>query len=371
MKSRIVRISQLAETEHDAAERAPDFILAFLPPSHDLDKTLNQISSRWPGATVFGCEAVTQFAGEGLEADGTLHLFYLDDSEQRPEIHVVEATHENPIEAGQIDHIAEVLRGHSGALLICDGLRFPANQLLAAIRDRLGHDAPVIAGGLASQSEPIDRPGARVFSDGRIYESAAILVGFRQIRPEVAIIRGWKPASPIFKVTRADGNVVYEIEGKPAVEWYRQFFEVDGEIAPMPMSAHRFPLIIEGPRPDRAGLYRSMKFFDDPPGAVSYWGEVEEGDNVRLGMGDGGSLIEGAAALEAASDAEAAILFSCVGREMVLGESAAKEIETINRALGVPLSGFFSFAEIGPSSKGILAYYNQTAILVLLREPSA
>ncbi|MDX1583870.1 MAG: FIST N-terminal domain-containing protein, partial [Thermoanaerobaculia bacterium] len=346
----------------------PDFVLAFLAPGSHLTETLDTIQDRWPESLLFGCEAVTQFAGDGLARDGTLHLFHMDDPAQRPELHVIEATSDKALEKDQIERVADELRGATGALLICDGLRFPANQLLAGIRELLGPDAPVIAGGLASQSEPIDRPGARVFSGTRIYESAALIVGFRNIRPEVAIVRGWRPASPVFTVTKAEGNVVYEIDRKPAAEWYRQFFEIDGEIAPMPMSAHRFPLIIEGPRPERDGLYRSMKFFNDPPGAVSYWGEIEEGDNVRLGMGDGGSLLEGAADLDTAEDAEAGILFSCVGREMVLGESAAREIETIHRALGVPLSGFFSFAEIGPSSKGALAFYNQTAVLVLLRE---
>lgn len=368
MQSRIVEWSEFREHQPVADERVPDFILAFLPPSQDTGEKLEAIGARWPDALLFGCEAVTQFAGDSLASDGALHLFHLDEQKRRPEVEVVEASATQPLSASDRKRVNDLLESSSGALLICDGLRFPTNDLLSGIREALGNTAPVLAGGLASQSEPLDRPGARVFLNQHIYESAALAIGFHGIEAEVAIVRGWQPASPVFTVTRADGDVLYEIDGKPAAEWYSQFFEVDGEIAPMPVSAHRFPLIIEGPRPERAGLYRSMKFFDQPPGAVSYWGEFEEGDNVRLGMGDGGSLIDCAAALETAKDAEAAVLFSCVGREMVLGELAQREIETIQRALGTPLSGLFSFAEIGPSSKGILAYYNQTAVLVLLRE---
>lgn len=368
MESRIVRWSQLEQHERYDDERAPDFVLAFLPPSADIETRLELITREWPDALVFGCEAVTQFAGNSLSNEGSLHLFCLDDRRRRPEVEVIEASLCDPIGEDDLNRVMGLLERSSGALLICDGLRFPTNELLVRIRETLGASAPVVAGGLASQREPIDQPGARVFFNGRVYPSAALAVGFQGIEAEVAIVRGWQPASPIFTVTRTDGNVVYEIDGKPAVEWYRQFFEVDGEIAPMPVSAHRFPLIVEGPRPERAGLYRSMKAFNEPPGAVSYWGEFETGDNVRLGMGDGGSLIDGAAQLGAAKNAQAAVLFSCVGREMVLGDIAQKEIETIGNALGIPLSGFFSFAEIGPSSKGILAYYNQTAVLVLLRE---
>jgi small ligand-binding sensory domain FIST len=140
----------------------------------------------------------------------------------------------------------------------------------------------------------------------------------------------------------------------------------------MPESAHRFPLIIEGPRPDRRRLYRSMKSFDDPPGAVTFWGDVQLGDQVRLGMGNDASLLRTAARLPAASAPEAAVLYSCVGREVVLGNGAAGEAAAVYRALqGAPLSGFFSFGEIGPTPGGGPAFYNQTAILILLTEASA
>jgi hypothetical protein len=163
--------------------------------------------------------------------------------------------------------------------------------------------------------------------------------------------------------------VVYEIDGEPATEWYRRFFSVDGRLAPMPESSWRFPLIVEGPRPERQGLYRNLRCFDDPAGAVTFWGEVETGDQVRLGMGNGLSLVRTAAELRAGPAPEAAILYSCVGRQAVLGEMASQEVATIHQALGgVSLSGFFTFGEIGPTSRGHLAYYNQTAILVLLRE---
>ncbi|HEX7180633.1 MAG TPA: EAL domain-containing protein [Thermoanaerobaculia bacterium] len=98
-------------------------------------------------------------------------------------------------------------------------------------------------------------------------------------------MRGGGAASPIYKVTRAEGSVVYEIDGEPATDWYRRLFTIDGELAPMPETANRFPVIVEGPAPERQGLYRSMRFFDEPPGAVTYWETLQTGDQVRLGMG--------------------------------------------------------------------------------------
>jgi small ligand-binding sensory domain FIST len=141
----------------------------------------------------------------------------------------------------------------------------------------------------------------------------------------------------------------------------------------MPETAYRFPLIIEGPEPARRGLYRSLRFFDQPPGAVTFWGGIHAGDRVRLGMGNDVSLVRTASELSGAAataeTTEAAILLSCVGREAVLGEKADQEVAAIHRALGgIALSGFFTFGEIGPTPGGELAFYNHTAILVLLTE---
>ena len=154
----------------------------------------------------------------------------------------------------------------------------------------------------------------------------------------VEVVRGWSPASPVYTVTRAAGGVVHEIDGEPAADWYRRFFTLDGELAPMPAAANRFPLIVEGPRPERQGLYRSMRRFDDPAGTVTFLGDVETGDHVRLGMGNDRSLLRTAARLTAGPEPEAAILFSCMGREAVLGDRAGDEGAAIRDALGgVPL----------------------------------
>jgi hypothetical protein len=227
-----------------------------------------------------------------------------------------------------------------------------------------------VAGGLASYQEPLTRAGARVFVGDRLLPSAALVVTLHGFNMQVEVVRGWSPASPVYTVTRAGASgVVHEIDGEPAAAWYRRFFTLDGELAPMPAAANRFPLIVEGPRPDRQGLYRSMRLFDDPPGTVTFLGDVETGDHVRLGMGNDRSLVRTAARLTAGTEPEAAILFSCMGREAVLGDRAGDEGAAVRDALGgVPLSGFFTCGEIGPTPRGNLAFYNLTAILVLLRE---
>lgn len=361
------------------AWRDADLVLAFLPPGDGLEERLDELARLFPAARVAGCEAVTQFLAGGLAAGGVLHLFRFDHPNHGADIDVVPGSADSPPDPCRLAAWADRLAAGTPLLVVADGLRFPVEAALRALRRELaarGLDgAPPLAGGLASQAEPIAGPGARVFADGRVHESAWLAVSLPGVRAHLEVVRGWDPASPVYTVTRAAGKVLHEIDGGPAVDWYRRFFTVDGVLAPLPETAWRFPLIVEGPAPERHGLYRSMRFFDQPPGAVTLWGEVEDGDRVRLGMGNEASLVARAAALAGTGGAhapEAAILYSCVGREAVLGEGAAREVAAVHRALaGVPLSGFFSFGEIGPTTAGGPAFYNHTAILVLLAEEDA
>jgi hypothetical protein len=374
MRSRTLHLPQGAPPREmlsaaaEEAGRAPDLVLGFLPPENGLSDTLASLAEAWPASLRFGCEAVTQFADRDMTTRGSLQLFWFE----RPGHYaLVEVVEEAPAPEVVAD-LAQRLADSDGALLIVDGLRFPAERFLSDLRGRLGERTPLVAGGLASQELPVAGIGARVFFQERIYDAACLAVAFHGVEMRVEVVRGWSPASPVYTVTRAEGNVVHEIDGEATVEWYRRFFTVGGELAPMPDSAWRFPLVIEGPAPERQGLYRSMRAFDDPPGAVTYWGNVHTGDRVRLGMGNDRSLVDTASQLTAGQVPEAAILYSCIGRELVLGAMAPEEASGIHRALGgVALSGFFTFGEIGPTPHGGLAFYNQTAILVLLSEERA
>jgi hypothetical protein len=346
--------------------RDPDLVLGFLPPDERLPGTLRSLAGTWPESLRFGCEAATQFADAAVTRSGSLQLFWFELPGHGATVEVVCGTREAPPGEAEVAELARGLAQAGGALLLADGVRFPAEDLLGRLAPRLSYPLPRLAGGLASQR---DSAGARVFYQDEVLPAACLALTFRGVSLRVEVVRGWDPASPVYTVTRAAGTVLYEIDGEPAIDWYARFFTVDGTLAPLPATAFRFPLILEGPVPERQGVYRTMRAFDDPPGAVTFWGSLEAGDRVRLGMGNQVSLVRTAASLPPGTTPEAAILYSCIGREAVLGAMAGDELAAIHGALGgAALSGFFTNGEIGPSAGGGLAFYNQTAVLVLLRE---
>lgn len=376
MKSEVLRVEPRAEGHGLAGprrgpDRPPDVVLAFLPPGPDLPAVLGHLARAFDGSLLAGCEAVTQFAGDELTGDGAVQLFWFDDPDHGARLTVIRGIRGGAPPPRDLERAAGALEDADAAFLLADGLRFPAWDVLEGLDGHLPEGGPRrIVGGLASQVEPIGERGSRVFVGEELLEGACLLLTLHGLEMDVEVVRGWDPASPIFTVTKAEGNVLRSIDGEGATDWFRRFFTVDGELAPMPETAHLFPLIIEGPRPERRDLYRSMRSFDDPPGAVTFWGDFRTGDLVRLGMGNDDSLLRTAARLPERTAPEAAVLYSCVGRQAVLGERACREVATIHGALrGAALSGFFTFGEIGPAAGGDrLAFYNQTAVLALLRE---
>ncbi|MEP7013070.1 MAG: FIST N-terminal domain-containing protein [Acidobacteriota bacterium] len=360
--------SELGEASR-AAGRDPDLALAFLPATPDLGPTLDALAAAWPATLRCGCEVAGQISDTRSTGDGSVQVFWFDRPERPkpPEALVLEGSFDHPPAEAEIAAFAGRLAGADGVLLFADGVRFPAERVLAEIGRRLAPSKIRIAGGL----------GTGVFLDRRIYPAACLALLLHGVDMQVEVLRGWTAASPIYTVTRAEGPVLYEIDGESATDWYRRFFTVRGELAPLPEASQGFPLIIVGPSSRRRGLYRSLRAFDRSTGTVTLWGELETGDQVRMGMFDGGDVESRFESLEAAAGrmrtggapVEAAILYSCVDRQDTLGERMGEEIATLHRALGqVPLSGFFTFGEIGPCGDATPAYYNHTAVLALLRE---
>lgn len=367
MQSQVIALAGEAAVVDPGVE-PPDLVLALLEPCADLRPQLEDLRRRWPTSRLVGCEAVTQFLNAGLCRAGLAQLFRFEHPGHRVEISVLRGGTVDSLDRASTARLVDEVCGADAVLVLVDGLRFPVAELLDALRSRAA-DLPVIVGGLASQEQPIRGTGARVFADDELLDPGCLVVRWYGVEIDTEIVCGWSPASPEYQVTRAAGNVLYEIDGEPATEWYRRVFTVDGALAPLPETAYRFPLIVQGPQPERTGVFRSMQAFDDPPGAVRFWGDLGTGDAVRLGMGNETSLVRTAEDLVSRGPADAAVLFSCVGREVVLGARAEAEVQAIHSALGgLPLAGFFTFGEIGPTAVGTLAFYNQTAVLALLRE---
>ena len=191
---------------------------------------------------------------------------------------------------------------------------------------------------------------------------------------------GWDRFGPERVVTRSEGNVLYELDGKPALALYKEY--LGDKAKDLPASGLLFPLAMRQSSKDEKFLVRTLLSVDHERQSMSFAGDVPKGYLAQLMRADFDKLIDGAASagrtaagakVESPGDS-LAIAISCVGRRLVLGERTDEEVEAVLETLpsrGTTLTGFYSYGEISPYGTGHCDLHNQTMTLTVIREAEA
>jgi small ligand-binding sensory domain FIST len=213
------------------------------------------------------------------------------------------------------------LDGASGVILLTDPYSFAPDQALAQLT--VAAPAVPVLGGLASGRTPAG--GSALFVGDRVYNEGAVGVRLRGIEMLPCVSQGAAPVGRELTITAAEGNVIYELAGRPALDTVEQ---IVGELT------HRervllsrgllIGLVIESGRPEYEQgdfLVRGVLGADPESRGLIVGASVREGQIVRLHARDAQSADEDLhRALRLRVEALAgeppagAIVFSCNGR---------------------------------------------------------
>ncbi|WP_339841856.1 FIST N-terminal domain-containing protein [uncultured Maribacter sp.] len=185
---------------------------------------------------------------------------------------------------------------------------------------------------------------------------------------------GWTPFGPERIITKSIGNILYELDGKPALDLYKTYL---GEKAnELPKSALLYPISVRTTE-DSEPLVRSILNIDNDENTMILAGDVPEGSKVQSMMSSVDDIVNGAFhAAELAKkgrekDQELALLISCIGRKLVMDQRTEEEIEEVKSVIGdnTFISGFYSYGEMAPfSGQDQCKLHNQTMTLTLFSE---
>ena len=181
-------------------------------------------------------------------------------------------------------------------------------------------------------------------------------------------VSGWKGIGTIKTITQANGNVVHMIDDQPALDVYSRYFNIN--LGDDQTLAAEYPLLVM--RDDGTSVLRAAMLIN-PDKSMVYAGSVPQGSKVQFSVPPSNEIIEFAIEnlsqfKQARQRAEAVILFSCKGRHLALGPMIEDEIAAIHDLWEVPMTGFFTYGEIGPTAAGRCDFHNNTLTLVTLRE---
>ena len=350
-------------------------VLAFCAPGyHDERGPLDELLAAFPHSHVLGCSSAGEIFGAELRDESlSCGIVRFADTRLRRAYARVEGSAGSfaagAAVAGQL--AAPDLRG---VFVLSDGHTVNGTALIQGMGSTLPEKL-IVTGGLAADGNRFERTW--VIHDRDLRQGEVSAVGFYgdRIRIGHGSQGGWDIFGPERLITRSDGNVLFELDGRPALELYKEYL---GELAAgLPATALLFPLAVRSPGDERQTV-RTVLNVDERDSSMVFAGDVPAGAMAQLMKANFDRLVQGAAHAALATRANTpedvdvlAVAISCFGRRLVLNERTEEELEVTVETLPrrSHLVGFYSYGEISPYGGGRCELHNQTMTLTTFAEP--
>ncbi len=354
----------------------PDLMIVFGDKAFFAESdVLKQLPAQFPGTAILGCSTAGEITNDGvLDGSCTFSAVKFDQVQVRAASTLLNSMADS-LAAGEA--IGQQLADPAlrAVLVFGPGVQINGSALVEGISHHIGKHIP-ITGGLAgdggafAQTFTLDNQGV---ADNKI---VAVGLYGEALRFSHGSFGGWEPFGITRKVTRCDGNTLYELDGEPALDVYKRYL---GEHAKgLPASGLLFPFAMLGEDHSAIGLIRTILGINEAEGSLTLAGAIDPNGYLQLMHASTDRLVDGAEAaaeaaqemLDATSDG-LAILVSCVGRKLVMGARVDEEVEAVGEVFGqnAQLTGFYSYGEISPFTPGSdCRLHNQTMTVSFITE---
>ncbi|TDE03608.1 FIST signal transduction protein [Flavobacterium hiemivividum] len=207
-------------------------------------------------------------------------------------------------------------------------------------------------------------------------EGEVVLIGFYGESLEITFgnFGGWIPFGPERKITNSNANILFEIDGQPALNLYKNY--LGDKANQLPQASLFYPLNVT-PEGKTEPVVRTILSINDDNNSMVLAGDVPVNSRVQLMMASVDGIAAGAQhATEIAmknrkSPPQIALLVSCIGRKLVMNQRVEEEIEQVQEIIGkqTAITGFYSYGEMAPfNSQTACELHNQTMTLTLISE---
>ena len=278
-----------------------------------------------------------------------------------------------PIEDGNVASFRDSLRecvaklGNVKAVEIITTIdTVPIRDVCKTIQQEIPEGIPVWGGGAFGDNTFT----AFLFAKGETFHTAGILmtfIGGSDFHIRYSYVSGWKPLGYPLKITKADGYVLHELDGRPAFEIYQHYLHIPNDHHIF-YNALEFPFAVEH---DGRTLLRHALSCDDN-GALTMSTRIPEGSVLHLTYGDPETIMRDVmACVQTIGDfaPEVISVFDCFGRKSFWGGTdATREIVPFHQI--APTYGFCTSGEL-IRWEGCMDHHNLTLVIAGMREGDA
>jgi hypothetical protein len=366
---------RLGETLIEKLGVPPDACWMFCSPGENLESLVKGVSEAIGTPTLIGCTTDGEMSTAGFST-GSVVLGGIVSDQIGFEVVTVQDISGDCEQAGK-DLAAAFSEEVSYIQLFSDGITGNGSAILRGMESVLTKTIP-ITGGTSGDAGKFQTTWQ--FHGDRVLTDAAVAIGFKgDYKLGTGVSSGWSPIGLPKQVTRASGNVLYELNGESALSVYERFLGRHAKRLPGVGVEYPLGLIgqFEGPDGNDHLLLRATMSVNWEEQSIQFAGEIPEGSMVYLTCGERNSILEASekavrlALEDLGQKVEPSMVFfySCMARKNLLGLRTKEEIERVRAQFKptVPVLGFYTYGEYcrvkrnGPS-----LLHNETATLSVI-----
>ncbi|KAE9626467.1 FIST N-terminal domain-containing protein [Parasedimentitalea maritima] len=324
----------------------------------------NALTQHYPSAAVVGCTTDGAISG-GRIHDGESVLFVFTEFAE-VDLNVCLLAHASDDHFATGRAIATKLMTPSTKVIITfsDGLLTNGKEYMRALTEEC--PGVVVSGGMAADAGNVQE--TFVFNKTETSNNGVVAVALNgaHLQLQTHYCFDWTPMGRHMRITKAEANRVYEIDGVPAKDIYAKY--LGKQIAKkLPRGGISFPLIVE-----RDGILVGgavSEVADD--GSLVMGGNIGQGDDVRFGVGNVDLILSNTTrglVEEFTETHEALFVYSCMGRRRFLGDAIAAELMALEKI--APSAGFFTYGEFYSGDHENLLLTHTMTLLAMSEETS-
>jgi hypothetical protein len=358
---------------------SPTIAIVFISVKQDRNQICSLLDSK--NIDVFGATSCGEFIN-GHESQGEIAVLLLELSKEHYAI-LFENFEDGNLDKATLNLANNALKQFSNpSLIVCSpginqkGEHFEGEKLVKSLEKNLGHDK-ICFGGMAGDDWNLKETFVFTNKKEAKYGIVALVLNGDKIALNGMAITGWKPIGITRTVTKSKGQLLYEIDGKSAVELYLKYLGKEDKMAENDFKifedlSMEYPFIVERDKNETAlktamtidtkekALVMDMAM---PEGSKFWFTSPPEFDIVE-------EVIEKASKLkETANDhADAMLIFSCAGRQPILGPMITDENNGLAEVWQTPMAGFFTYGEYGRVLNGRQNFHSGACCWVTLKE---
>ncbi|MFA6096794.1 MAG: FIST N-terminal domain-containing protein [Candidatus Paceibacterota bacterium] len=360
----------------------PGLMIVFCSVKHNQEEVVagvREVSGKTP---LIGCSSAGEITNEGVY-DGSVAVMAIESDQMKVVLASGGEVKPGARQAGA--KLAENLKSQyffdsKYVLFLTDVLTGNGADVVRGMKDVLGKDYFIVGG--AAGDDFLFKETYQYLND-KVLRSSVVGAGISgNTAVGVGVRHGWSPIGIPMKVTKSKGAVLEELDGKPALSIYEDYFGKKAEEIkkePLARMAITYPLgmDVEG----NSELLIRDPITVDEKGAITCAAEIPQGSEIRLMIGSKEDAIKAAkdAAMQAkeqlkGKEAKAVVIFDCIARKKLFGKDAFDEIKAIKSVLGenVPILGFYTYGEIAPLGGDVSScnssFHNETSVILALGE---